>query len=162
MTFFSFSDSLLQANQIISKKSIGNFEKGTKHAEFWFEVSVRLKAAFQYFFFQLFFFPFSNQSHAGKVVMRHWFERNKHIFPASRWEPYDPEKKWDKYTVSQKSILSLLWGQLIIEMALFTGFKFLSWITLKCLTIKAKCILSFAHRTVRNAHFIYEGTMWTF
>ena len=40
------------------------------------------------------------QSHAGKVVLRSWYERNKHIFPASRWEPYDPEKKWDKYTVS--------------------------------------------------------------
>lgn len=42
---------------------------------------------------------FLSQSHAGKVVMRSWYERNKHIFPASRWEPYDPEKKWDKYTV---------------------------------------------------------------
>ena len=40
------------------------------------------------------------QSHAGKVVLRGWYERNKHIFPASRLEPYDPEKKWDKYTVS--------------------------------------------------------------
>lgn len=39
------------------------------------------------------------QSHAGKVVLRSWYEKNKHIFPASRWEPYDPEKKWDKYTV---------------------------------------------------------------
>ena len=45
--------------------------------------------------------PFSPpQSHAGKVVLRSWYEKNKHIFPASRWEPYDPEKKWDKYTVS--------------------------------------------------------------
>uniref|UniRef100_A0A672I413 FAM50A/XAP5 C-terminal domain-containing protein n=1 Tax=Salarias fasciatus TaxID=181472 RepID=A0A672I413_SALFA len=33
------------------------------------------------------------------VVLRSWYEKNKHIFPASRWEPYDPEKKWDKYTV---------------------------------------------------------------
>ena len=41
------------------------------------------------------------QSHAGKVVLRSWYERNKHIFPASRWEPYDPEKQWDKYTVSR-------------------------------------------------------------
>ncbi|XP_054752312.2 protein FAM50A-like [Lytechinus pictus] len=40
-----------------------------------------------------------DESHAGKVVLRSWFERNKHIFPASRWEPYDPEKKWDKYTI---------------------------------------------------------------
>ena len=27
------------------------------------------------------------------------YERNKHIFPASRWETYDPQKKWDKYTI---------------------------------------------------------------
>uniref|UniRef100_A0A2K6QJD9 Family with sequence similarity 50 member A n=1 Tax=Rhinopithecus roxellana TaxID=61622 RepID=A0A2K6QJD9_RHIRO len=40
-----------------------------------------------------------DESHAGKVVLRSWYEKNKHIFPASRWEPYDPEKKWDKYTV---------------------------------------------------------------
>lgn len=42
-----------------------------------------------------------DESHAGKVVLRSWYEKNKHIFPASRWEPYDPEKKWDKYTVRQ-------------------------------------------------------------
>lgn len=27
-----------------------------------------------------------SDSHAGKVVERHWYDRNKHIFPASRWE----------------------------------------------------------------------------
>lgn len=43
-----------------------------------------------------------DESHAGKVCLRSWYERNKHIFPASRWEPYDPEKKWDKYTISDK------------------------------------------------------------
>ncbi|KAM6186378.1 protein FAM50B [Rhynchocyon petersi] len=40
-----------------------------------------------------------DESHAGKVVLRNWYEKNKHIFPACRWEPYDPEKKWDKYTI---------------------------------------------------------------
>uniref|UniRef100_A0A673YVZ1 Family with sequence similarity 50 member A n=1 Tax=Salmo trutta TaxID=8032 RepID=A0A673YVZ1_SALTR len=45
-----------------------------------------------------------DESHAGKVVLRCWYEKNKHIFPASRWEPYDPEKKWDKYTVSGVSL----------------------------------------------------------
>lgn len=40
-----------------------------------------------------------DESHAGKVCLRSWYERNKHIFPASRWEPYDPEKRWDSYTV---------------------------------------------------------------
>lgn len=36
------------------------------------------------------------------MVLRSWYEKNKHIFPASRWEPYDPEKKWDKYTVRRQ------------------------------------------------------------
>lgn len=40
-----------------------------------------------------------DESHAGKVVLRSWYERNKHIFPASRWEPYDPEKSWDVYSI---------------------------------------------------------------
>ncbi|XP_039263652.1 protein FAM50A-like [Styela clava] len=44
-----------------------------------------------------------DESHAGKVVLRQWYEKNKHIFPASRWEPYDPEKKWDKYTTKGSS-----------------------------------------------------------
>jgi len=42
-------------------------------------------------------------SHAGKVLLRNWYERNKHIFPASRWEPYDPNKTYAKYTISDKS-----------------------------------------------------------
>ena len=42
------------------------------------------------------------ESHAGKVCLRSWYERHKHIFPASRWEPYDPAKNWDQYTVSDK------------------------------------------------------------
>ncbi|KAI9472193.1 MAG: FAM50A protein [Benjaminiella poitrasii] len=33
-----------------------------------------------------------DESHAGKVVERAWYERNKHIFPASRWEIFDPAK----------------------------------------------------------------------
>ncbi|OQR97102.1 hypothetical protein ACHHYP_12727 [Achlya hypogyna] len=27
-----------------------------------------------------------DESHPGKVTHRHWYEKNKHIFPASRWE----------------------------------------------------------------------------
>ncbi|KFH06596.1 putative protein fam50a [Toxoplasma gondii VAND] len=38
-------------------------------------------------------------SHAGKVVERKWFERNKHIFPASRWEVFNPNKTYETYTV---------------------------------------------------------------
>lgn len=40
-----------------------------------------------------------DESHAGKVVERHWYEKNKHIFPASRWEIYDQTKKWQRYTI---------------------------------------------------------------
>lgn len=44
-----------------------------------------------------------DESHAGKVVLRSWYEKNKHIFPASRWEPFDPEKNYEKYTISDKT-----------------------------------------------------------
>ena len=38
-------------------------------------------------------------SHPGKIVQRSWFEINKHIFPASRWEVYDPTVIRTKYTI---------------------------------------------------------------
>ncbi|RPD66082.1 XAP5-domain-containing protein [Lentinus tigrinus ALCF2SS1-7] len=41
-----------------------------------------------------------DESHAGKVVERSWYQRNKHIFPASRWEVYDPDKNYGKYTIA--------------------------------------------------------------
>jgi len=41
-----------------------------------------------------------DESHPGKLVLRSWYERNKHIFPASRWEVYDPAVKRDRYTVA--------------------------------------------------------------
>lgn len=44
-----------------------------------------------------------DESHAGKVLLRSWYERNKHIFPASRWEPYDPTKTYEKYTIKDKT-----------------------------------------------------------
>lgn len=40
-----------------------------------------------------------DESHPGKIVERHWYERNKHIFPASRWEVYDPAVKRESYTI---------------------------------------------------------------
>ncbi|KAH9555187.1 hypothetical protein CY35_08G101700 [Sphagnum magellanicum] len=40
-----------------------------------------------------------DESHAGKVVDRHWYEKNKHIFSASRWEIHDPTKWWERYTI---------------------------------------------------------------
>jgi len=44
-----------------------------------------------------------DESHAGKVILRNWYERNKHIFPASRWEPYDPTKLYEKYSVADSN-----------------------------------------------------------
>ncbi|WWC73693.1 uncharacterized protein I206_107665 [Kwoniella pini CBS 10737] len=38
-----------------------------------------------------------DESHAGKVVERSWYNRYKHIFPASRWEVYDPDKEYGSY-----------------------------------------------------------------
>jgi protein FAM50 len=29
-----------------------------------------------------------------KVVDRRWYERNKHIYPASMWQEFDPEKDY--------------------------------------------------------------------
>ena len=43
-----------------------------------------------------------DDSHAGKVLLRSWYEKHKHIFPASRWEPYDPTKIYSQYTISDK------------------------------------------------------------
>lgn len=37
----------------------------------------------------------TQESHAGKIVDRKWYERNKHIFPACRWELYDKNKAFD-------------------------------------------------------------------
>ncbi|KAF7969287.1 hypothetical protein HWV62_27825 [Athelia sp. TMB] len=41
-----------------------------------------------------------DESHAGKVVERSYYQRNKHIFPASRWELFNPEKTYGKYTIA--------------------------------------------------------------
>uniref|UniRef100_A0A6A7GBA1 Protein FAM50 homolog n=1 Tax=Hirondellea gigas TaxID=1518452 RepID=A0A6A7GBA1_9CRUS len=40
-----------------------------------------------------------DESHAGKVISRTWYDRNKHTFPASRWEVYDPSIARGKYTI---------------------------------------------------------------
>ena len=34
-----------------------------------------------------------------RSVRGRWFERNKHIFPASRWETYDPAVQRERYTI---------------------------------------------------------------
>ncbi|PVV05242.1 hypothetical protein BB560_000243 [Smittium megazygosporum] len=41
-------------------------------------------------------------SHVGKICERHWYERNKHIFPANRWELYNPELTYGPYTIKDK------------------------------------------------------------
>jgi protein FAM50 len=33
------------------------------------------------------------------VVHRSWYEKNKHIFPASRWEMWDPLKDYGDYKI---------------------------------------------------------------
>ncbi|KAG0235947.1 hypothetical protein BGW42_004402 [Actinomortierella wolfii] len=43
-----------------------------------------------------------DESHAGKVLERAYYERNKHIFPLSRFEIYDPDKDYGKYTIKGK------------------------------------------------------------
>ena len=40
-----------------------------------------------------------DEAHPGKVVERQWYDRNKHIFPASRWEVFDPAKDYGQYTI---------------------------------------------------------------
>jgi len=35
-----------------------------------------------------------NERHAGKVVCQRWYERNKHVFPASSWEHFNPNVKY--------------------------------------------------------------------
>ncbi|KAJ1654968.1 hypothetical protein IWQ61_005195 [Dispira simplex] len=40
-----------------------------------------------------------DESHAGKVCLRTWYDRHKHIFPASRWEIFDPKRDYGKYTI---------------------------------------------------------------
>ncbi len=33
-------------------------------------------------------------SHPGKVILRSWYEKNKNMFPANRWEIYEPGKDY--------------------------------------------------------------------
>jgi len=45
-----------------------------------------------------------DESHPGKVVERRWYERNKHIFPASRWEVYDPMVERSSYSIHGQEV----------------------------------------------------------
>lgn len=44
-----------------------------------------------------------DESHAGKVVERGWYNRHKHIFPANRWEVYDPDKDNGAYRYADRA-----------------------------------------------------------
>lgn len=44
-----------------------------------------------------------DESHAGKVVERGWYNRHKHIFPANRWEVYDPDKDYGAYRYADRA-----------------------------------------------------------
>ncbi|KAI1718480.1 XAP5, circadian clock regulator domain-containing protein [Ditylenchus destructor] len=44
------------------------------------------------------------ESHPVKVVLRNWYEKNKHIYPASRWEPFVPNKEY-KRTIDDLSTI---------------------------------------------------------
>eukprot|EP00929_Paragymnodinium_shiwhaense_P028311 TRINITY_DN16433_c0_g1_i3.p1 TRINITY_DN16433_c0_g1~~TRINITY_DN16433_c0_g1_i3.p1 ORF type:complete len:354 (-),score=133.77 TRINITY_DN16433_c0_g1_i3:287-1348(-) len=37
-----------------------------------------------------------DDSHAGKIVDRKWYERNKHIFPANRWEIFSKDRQMEQ------------------------------------------------------------------
>eukprot|EP00536_Pseudo-nitzschia_multiseries_P007133 jgi/Psemu1/194874/e_gw1.163.74.1 len=56
-----------------------------------------------------------DESHPGKVVERGWYERNKHIFPASRWEVYDPAKNYGGYTIAGKIVTTKQNGHNIFQ-----------------------------------------------
>eukprot|EP00928_Gymnodinium_smaydae_P020361 TRINITY_DN1786_c0_g1_i2.p1 TRINITY_DN1786_c0_g1~~TRINITY_DN1786_c0_g1_i2.p1 ORF type:complete len:372 (+),score=117.53 TRINITY_DN1786_c0_g1_i2:66-1118(+) len=43
----------------------------------------------------------SADSHAGKIVDKKWYERNKHIFPACRWEMYSKDKTYGEKSAAE-------------------------------------------------------------
>ncbi len=46
----------------------------------------------------------AGEPHPVKVVMRSWYEKNKHIYPASRWEAFVPNKEY-KRTIDDLSTI---------------------------------------------------------
>lgn len=39
---------------------------------------------------------FDDDPSLTKVVDRRWYDRNKHIYPASLWEEFDPERDYSQ------------------------------------------------------------------
>lgn len=54
-------------------------------------------------------------AHAAKVVERRWYERNRHIFPASRWTTFDPKKKVCEASLCPANIFA---GRLTISLTI--------------------------------------------
>ena len=38
--------------------------------------------------------------HAGKIMEKSYYQAHKHQHPYDRFEPYDPKKSYDKYTIA--------------------------------------------------------------
>ena len=55
---------------------------------------------------------FKDDLQYGKVTLRSWYDRNKHMFPANQWKSFDPEANWEKYTLQQTF---KRWKQLVLE-----------------------------------------------
>lgn len=62
------------------------FEIQVYKTRFSLRVLINLFSIFLLLVILISYLYLNQQSHAGKVVERHWYEKNKHIFPASRWE----------------------------------------------------------------------------
>ncbi|GAA96281.1 uncharacterized protein L969DRAFT_84129 [Mixia osmundae IAM 14324] len=44
------------------------------------------------------------ETHAGKVVERAWYNRNRHVFPQNRWETYEPDKDYGAYRIKDAKL----------------------------------------------------------
>lgn len=54
-------------------------------------------------------------SHAGKIVDKKWFERHKHIFPASRWEVVREHFAFPKKRGCVVCSMLLSWGTALLD-----------------------------------------------
>ena len=51
-----------------------------------------------------------DENYPGNIVERRWYERNRHIFPASKWGVFDPAKDHCHYIIhggeTQKEVIA--------------------------------------------------------
>lgn len=45
-----------------------------------------------------------DESHAGKIITRSYYDRNQHIFPVNRWEVYDPARSYTEYSIKDRDV----------------------------------------------------------